>query len=110
MAENKVYKWLEQNPEYVGIVCRNEADAERCIEILQPFLKGNLDRPDFRGYARCGYAYVRIGFRIVNGLYTFGIGDSEALMREYNAVPIEFEDFLRETSEDSEIFLSAFLY
>lgn len=100
MAENKVYEWLESASKYFGIVCRNEADAEHCAEILQPFFTGNLNRPDFREYARHGYGYIRISNRIANGLYDFGIGNSEALMRECDAVPIEFEDFLREISEE----------
>lgn len=108
MAENKVYKWLEQASGRLGIVCRNEADAERCAEILQPFLATNLDRTDFREYARQGYGYVRIDIRLLNGLYDFRIGSSKMVMLEYNAVPIEFEDFLREISEES-IALSDYL-
>lgn len=100
MAENKIYEWLEQASGRLGIVCRNEAEAERCAEILQPFFRDNLNRPDFREYARHGYGYIRIENRTANGLYDFGIGNSEALMRECDAVPIEFEGFLREISEE----------
>lgn len=101
MAENKVYKWLEQASRCLGIVCRSETDAERCAEILQPFLGDNLThRADFREYARLGYGYIRIDTRTASGLYNFGIGDSEELMRECDAFPIEFEDFLREISEE----------
>lgn len=100
MAENKVYKWLEQAPKHLGIVCRNEADVERCIEILNPFFRDELDQPDLRRYAQQGYGYIRIDIRLPNGLYDFGFGDSEAIMRECGAVPIEFEDFLREISEE----------
>lgn len=100
MAENKVYEWLEQASRCLGIVCRNEVDAERCAEILGPFLGGSLNQPEFREYAQRGYGYIRISGRMSNGLYDFGFGDNEALMREYDVVPIEFEDFLREISEE----------